>query len=722
MADDELFPLNCNSARAIAGGTPRHTLSRRLAVTMASTVLMFASGAMVSGAMVSSAVAADMAVKAPPQPVSTAYDWSGFYLGGNVGYAWGKSNFSDPPDGISGSMGLSQTINTFDESGSFLVGAQGGYNYMLPNRWVIGGEFDLSAPSFQNPTGISVSGMSTFASPFGSETYTENMLVSGTMRARIGYAPGHWLLYATGGLAWSYNQLSLTNNVTGVSDSPFLWRLGWAAGAGVETPIAPHWTARLEYLYTDYGNRSVMFANNAQNFSSNWSLSELRAGVDYHFGADQTAAEKTAGIDPDEVNFHGQTTFTWQGYPAMRSAFSGPNSLPSSGEGRETTDATLYAGIRLWQGAEFWVNPEIDQGFGIGNAHGVAGYTSGEAYKLGFSDPYARVQRYFVRQTINLGGDSQKIDADINQFEESVTANRLVLWVGKFAAVDIFDTNKFANNPKSDFLNWSVINAGTFDYAGDAWGYSYGAAAEWYQGDWTVRGGVFDMSQVPAETSAPITALAYGLDPTFDQFQMIGELERRYELGGQPGVIKITGYVTRGRMASFQDAIDVWLTSPAGTDINNVTAAVRKYQSKPGVSLNLTQQITDDVGLFARAGWADGHVEPWDFTDIDQTGQLGLSIAGKKWGRPDDTIGIVGVVNHIDGVHQAWLNDGGLGVLVGDGALPNPGLEEIFETYYSYALTSSVKLTADYQFINNPGYNTDRGPANVFAGRVHWQF
>jgi high affinity Mn2+ porin len=376
----------------------------------------------------------------------------------------------------------------------------------------------------------------------------------------------------------------------------------------------------------------------------------------------------------------------------------------------------------LWQGAEFWINPEIDQGFGVGNTHGAAGFPSGESYKLGFSDPYGRVQRYFVRQTISLGGDSQKIDADINQFEESTTANRLVFWVGKFSIADVFDTNKYANNPKSDFLNWSVINAGTLDYAGDAWGYTYGAATEWYQGDWTVRAGVFDMSAVPAETSAPITALAYGLDESFHQFQLVGEVERRYQLWGQPGTIKVTGYVTRGDMASFQDAINVWLASPPGTDINTVTAAVRKYQSKPGVSVNLAQQLTDDVGLFARVGWADGHVEPWDFTDIDRTAQLGLSISGKQWGRPDDTVGVVGVVNDIIGVHQAWFNDGGLGVLVGDGTLPNPGLEEIFEAYYSYALTSSVKLTADYQFINNPGYNTDRGPANLFAGRVHWQF
>ena len=67
-------------------------------------------------------------------------------------------------------------------------------------------------------------------------------------------------------------------------------------------------------------------------------------------------------------------------------------------------------------------------------------------------------------------------------------------------------------------------------------------------------------------------------------------------------------------------------------------------------------------------------------------------------------------------------NDGGLGILVGDGMLPHPGLEQIVETYYSYALTSATRLAVDYQFIANPGYNTDRGPASVVSGRLHWQF
>ncbi len=657
-----------------------------------------------------------MVTKAPPPPsIPTDFNWTGFYAGGHLGYAWGNSNWTGP--GVSGSLNLAQPVDTFDEAGSFFEGLQAGYNYMLPNRVLIGAEIDASFPAFQNLAGISTGGISNFTSPtLGAASYSETVLSSGTVRGRIGYAPGNWLFYATGGFAWTYDQLTLTQLATGTTDMPFLWRLGWAAGAGVEVPVAPHWTARLEYLFTDYGTSSVLFANAGQRFTSDFSLQELRAGLNYQFGNDPLAAVVApAAPATDQVNFHGQTTFVWQGYPAFRSPYAGPNSLPGSGEGRDTFDVTLYAGVRLWQGAELWIDPEIDQGFGLADSHGAAGFPSAEAYKLGSAYPYARVQRYFIRQTIDLGGETQKVDADINQFAGSQTANRLVLTVGKFAVVDIFDTNKYANNAKNDFLNWSVVNAGSFDYAGDGWGYTYGAAAEWYQGRWTLRGGIFDLSATPAGGVSPTGA---DLDPTFDQFQLVGEIEERHELWGQPGKLKITGFLSRGRAGSFQDAIDLALATGQPADIN----AVRMYTSRPGVSLNLEQQVSENWGVFARAGWADGNIEPWDFTDIDRTVSAGVSINGKQWGRPDDTIGIAGVVNGISGVHEAFLNDGGLGILIGDGQLPNPGLEQIAEMYYSYALSATSRLTFDYQFIANPGYATERGPVNVFAGRYHAAF
>ena len=686
-------------------------------------------GALVAVAPAERAAADDTrTTNAPVSPFGgPAYNWNGFYAGGQLGYAWGTSNWTASSPGapnVSGSLSLAQRIDIFAETGSFFAGLQGGYNYMLPNRLLFGGEVDATFPTFPDRNRISTGGISNLTSPtLGAETYSETVLASGTVRGRIGYAPGSWLFYATGGFAWTYNQQSLTQVATGASESPFLWRLGYAAGAGVEAPVAPHWTARLEYLFTGYGNSGTSFFGGAQHFDSDFSVQQVRAGLNYQFGNDAAPAyarpiviKGQAAPDLDLVNFHGQATFVWQGYPAIRSPYQGPNSLPHGGEGRETTDATLLAGVRLWKGAEFWFNPEIDQGFGVGNTHGAAGFPSAEAYKLGANYPYVRVQRAFVRQTIDLGGETQKLEADINQFAGSQTANRLVLWVGRFSVVDVFDTNKYANSPKTDFLNWSMVNAGTFDYAGDGWGYSYGAAAEWYQGRFAVRGGVFDLSVTPAGGTSPD---ALNLDPTFNQFQVVGEIEERHQLWGQPGKIKVTGFLSHGRAALFSDANA--LAQATGTPAD--TALVRNnFTNRTGVSLNLEQQITETIGVFARAGWADGTIEPWDFTDIDRTFSGGVSINGKDWGRPDDTIGIGGVVNGIAGVHRNYFNLGGTGILIGDGQLPNPGVEGIVEAYYSYALTASTRVSVDYQFIGNPGYNTDRGPANVFAGRVHSQF
>jgi high affinity Mn2+ porin len=682
--------------------------------------LLASAAAVVMLRMTGPLAAADLPIAYKAPPIPRAYDWSGFYVGGHLGIATGNSDWTANPTvaglpPISGSLNVFQTPNIFSESGSFFAGVQTGYSYMLSNRIVIGAEADASFHAFPDVNGFSITGVSNFNSPaLGPASFSETAITFGTVRGRIGYAPGNWLFYATGGLAWSYNQQTLTQTTSGNSEAPFLWRFGWAAGAGVEFPVAPNWTARAEYLYTGYPTTNVNYPFSGQRINSDFSLQELRLGLNYHFGSPQASFVVTP-FAPDIVNLHGQATFVDQGYPSFRSPYEGPNSLSGGGQNRETFDLTLAVGLKLWQGAEFWTNPEIDQGFGLSDTHGVAGFLSAEAYKLGAADPYARIQRAFLRQTINLGGDTEKVDADFNQFAGSRSTDRLVLTVGRFGIVDIFDTNKYANNPKSDFLNWSLINAGSFDYAADALGYTYGAAAEWYQGRWTLRAGVFDLSTTPTGGVSPLGA---GLDSTFQQFQMVGEIEERHELWGQPGKIKITGFLSRGNAGQFSNAIALAQATGLPADIT----AVRSYTSRPGVSMNIEQQVNDSLGVFFRAGWADGNIEPWDFTDIDRTIAAGVSINGKSWGRPDDTIGVAGVINGISSVHVAFLNAGGLGILIGDGQLNNYGLEKIFEAYYSYALTASTRLSVDYQFVSNPGYNADRGPVNAFAARYHWQF
>lgn len=421
------------------------------------------------------------------------------------------------------------------------------------------------------------------------------------------------------------------------------------------------------------------------------------------------ALEAASVKSPETWAIHGQVTLVDQGTFAFHSPYRGANSLSPATLGRETSDITLYAGLRPWSGAEIWVNPEIDQGFGLSNTLGVAGFPSGEAYKVGKSTPYLKLPRLFLRQTIDLGGKSETVDADLNQLAGWRTSDRLVVTIGKLGVTDIFDNNSYAHDPRKDFLNWSVIDNGSFDYAADAWGFSYGAAAEWYVGRWTARVGVFNLSDVPNSPK---------LGTNFIQFQALLELEERHTLWGRPGKIEITGFDSRGRMGSFSDAIRLAQTTGQPADI----AAVRHYQGRPGVSFNLEQQLSDDLGVFAHGGVADGKIESYEFSDIDRSLAAGLSLKGARWGRPNDTFGAAVVVNGISRVHEQFLNAGGLGILVGDGKLPHPGPESILEIYYDLAAYGPAHVSLDYQFVDNPAYNRDRGPVSILGARVHAQF
>jgi high affinity Mn2+ porin len=418
----------------------------------------------------------------------------------------------------------------------------------------------------------------------------------------------------------------------------------------------------------------------------------------------------TAADSPPETwSLHGQVTFTEQYHPAFTSPYTGANSLDPHSDGRETFDTTLFAGVRLWDGGEAYVNPEIDQGFGLSNTLGVAGFTSGEAYKVGASDPYIRLQRLFFRQTFDLGGDVEAVAPDANQLGGSKTANNLVITAGKIAVVDLFDTNDYAHDPRGDFLNWAVIDSGAFDYAADSWAYTYGVAAEWTQDWWTWRSGLFDLSRVPNERN-----LVRG----FGEYEIVSEFEARSNFWGMPGKIKLLGYVNRGRMGDYNDAVA--LANATGALPN--TALVREPADKPGAALNIQQQISDDLGAFLRASLNDGSKEAYEFTEINRSLAAGLALKGASWGRKDDTVGAAFVVNGMSKSAQNYFADGGLGLLIGDGRLPHYGSEDILETYYRAPLLGWLSADLDYQFIANPAYNRDRGPVSVIGAQLHAAF
>ncbi len=435
------------------------------------------------------------------------------------------------------------------------------------------------------------------------------------------------------------------------------------------------------------------------------------------FGLARIGAAADASEDPiaapvtdERFAIHGQTTYVVQATDGFHAPYRGPNSLSPS-INQETVDATLFLGARLWRGAEIWVQPELEQGFGLDNTLGVAGFPSGEAYKVGADHPYFRLPRAFVRQLIDAGGERETIEGVANQLAGSRSVDRWAFTLGKFGVTDIFDTNQYAHDPRADFLNWSAIDGGAFDYAADAWGYTVGAAAERYAGSWTLRAGLFDLSTIPNSVH---------LDPGMHEFQLDAEVEKRYELFGHAGRVLLTGFDSRGRMALLDATIA--LAQTTGVPINTALVETRRYRGRLGGVFGVEQPITDAVGLFARLSKAAGNVEPYEFTDIDRSVALGTSIKGLPWHRSGDTVGIVAIDNGISAERQDYLNLGGLGVLIGDGKLPHPAAEQILETYYSVALTAYAHLSVDYQWVKNPAYNTDRGPVSIFAVRVHAQF
>jgi high affinity Mn2+ porin len=413
--------------------------------------------------------------------------------------------------------------------------------------------------------------------------------------------------------------------------------------------------------------------------------------------------------DDETFAIHGQATFIDQYHPAFRSPYRGPNSLDPGSRGDETVNITAYAGARPWDGGEAWADLEMDQGFGLSNTLGVAAFTNGEGSKVGKAVPYLRLHRLFFRQTFDLGGEREAVEGAANQLAGSRSHDNLVLTLGKFSPTDIFDSNSYAHDPMHDFLNWGMIEAGPWDYAADAWGYSYGGAAEWNVSDWSLRSGLFNLSRIPNGTE-----LVRG----FGQYQIDLEAERRFSIGGRDGKIRLLAFASRGRLANYNDAVALALATHQTAD----ASLVRKGSWKSGLSLNGEQAISDDLGIFARATLDDPSKEGDDFTDMANSVAFGASLKGASWDRKDDTVGLAFETGGIGHAAQHFFALGGLGILIGDGRLDHASRENVLESYYSAALWKGIYATLDYQFIANPAYNADRGPVSVFGVRLHGEF
>ncbi len=633
---------------------------------------------------------AAMPTKAPALP---AYDWTGAYVGGHFGYGGGSFGAGTNPVLDEGVL--------FPPTITGLVGGyQIGWNVQLPDRLVLGVEADVT---FTSPIDR---GATDVAAPFNTK-----LDYIGTARARAGYAFGTLFPYLTGGLAWGETAIEINNNGS-VIGSKSSTHAGWTVGLGVAFPVAGKWTGKIEYDYVDLGPAGFAFPG--QTVDPKVHL--VKIGLNYRIwdappwpSPGFTPLGRTSVPESSDFNVHGQTTFIEQAYPRFHSPYQGQNSLPGGGEGRETWTTTAFVGSRLWDGGEFYFNPELDQGFGLAATLGLAGFPNGEAEKAGSEFPRFRAQRYFFRQTFGFGGGQETVEDGPNQLPGKRDIDRVTITIGRIAIGDIFDANTYAHDPRADFMNWALWESAAYDFPADLPGFTRGAVVELNRKDWALRAGVF---QVPQEPNSDVLVFKTG--------GAIVELEERYKIFDQAGKLRLGTFANRGRTGNYNEALAIVAADPT-IDINGAMLSTRAQRWKYGFYANLEQAINKEVGAFARASWNDGRNEILSFTDIDWSLSGGVSVKGNGWGRADDTFGFGAVVSGLSKPHREFLAAGGLSLIIGDGKL-NYREEKVLETYYAYKIDKWTTLTFDYQFFVDPAHNADRGPVSVFATRLHAEF
>ena len=682
-----------------------------------------------------SSQAADL-VNRSEKVASAFVDWSGGYVGlqGSAGASYGAFDFGSTTVGArtvpafrtgdaTGSRDLGQDATTA------VGGLFGGWTWQT-GPWAYGLEADLSAANLKRPVSLATRG-------FGYEALDPDLSLIrvktdlyGSLRARLGYSFERYLVYASFGLAGANARyLATYPDLAGdaVAARAEQAHLGFTLGAGVQFAVHPNLALGIDYRYLDLGE-SRRFdlgvlpgpAGGPVTTRAAATGNQVRArllwfpeGLRLPPEEGEVAPHDPGSGEGDRYSLHGQTTLIAQGVPGFRSPYLGEQSLVPR-QAQQTTTATVFAGFKLWEGTELYYNPEFSQGFGLSGTTGVAGFVNGEAQKAGAAFPRLRSNRYFIRQTFGLGGETEDVPDGPNQVATRRDVERVTVVAGKFALGDFFDGNVYAHDPRVDFMNWSLWASTAVDFPANLPGFTQGVLVEYNRAEFALRAA---FTQVPERPSSDV------LDPrVFERQGLNVELEERHVLPvlDQPGKLRLGFFSNVGNTANYRQVVAL---TRAGLfdDINDAVFATRAPRRKSGFYLNVEQAVSADVGAFFRASLSDGRNESLNFADIDRSVSGGISVKGTAWGRPGDTVGLGGAVNGLSAPHRAFFANGGLGLLIGDGRL-NYAPERAIEAYYALNLTPAVTVSLNYQHVENPAYNRDRGPADFFGTRLHADF
>jgi hypothetical protein len=336
-------------------------------------------------------------------------------------------------------------------------------------------------------------------------------------------------------------------------------------------------------------------------------------------------------------------------------------------------------------------------GTALSTGLGLAGNTDLDIVRNPLLSKAPYLARGMFHKVFALSKDKVENDRNFLSLFKELPRRRLEIRFGKFSMVDFFDQNSVGSDTHYQFTNWTVDNNGAYDYAADTRGYTVGVTADYEDGNWGFR---FAEALMPK--------VANGIDLVWKPWQAHAE-NFEYELRhglirNKPGVIRVLAFTNYANMGVYREAVAQFEQGlvPKPDITNHPWHITRKY----GFGINLEQNFTRNLAAFARFGWDNGKTE---------------GANGALWHRQYDRAGVAVVSNGICKDHQVYLADGGLGFLLGDGAL-RYARENIVETYYTAHVWRGIYIAPGLQHINNPGYNQDRGPVLVPSLRLHVEF
>jgi high affinity Mn2+ porin len=417
-------------------------------------------------------------------------------------------------------------------------------------------------------------------------------------------------------------------------------------------------------------------------------------------------------LETDRLWISGQANFVSQWHPAFHSSYDGKNSLSAEAQDATSRTLTLFTGLRLSDTTELLCHVQETGGHGIGEALGIAGFTNLDVVRNPTLSKAPYVARLMWHQIIPLSHELVASERTPFSLFSQLPERRLEFRFGKFSLVDFFDLNSYGTDSSFQFMNWTVDNAGTFDYAADTRGYTFAAMMEYHDRHWTLRF---------AEALMPKVANGIHLDADLGRARAENiELELHGAvLPKREGTLRLLTFVNHANMGDYRQAVDNFLAGL--TPIPEITAHPLQTTIKYGFGVNFEQPLNNWMGVFGRWGWNEGQHESYAYTEVDETRLVGLGASGTRWHRKFDRAGLAFVSNGISRDHQQYLALGGYGFLLGDGRL-NYGRENIVETYYTVHVWRGFYPSLGFQYVDHPGYNRDRGPVFVPSLRLHMEF